>query len=136
MKHLTGILVYDKDIPDSHLQALESNFSNKIEIQIESKKENFISKINDYNIFIINSQFLKILDSNLFKIIVVNKNLNYCVENQLTTVIFDPFRNEDRTKKNYKTTVNTFLKTVEYSLELFNIPTTPDDSVQTIIELD
>lgn len=136
MNHLTGILVYEKDIPKSYLKALENNFSDKIKIQIESKKENFISNINDYNVFIINSEFIEMLNDDLFKVIVVNKNLDYQIKNQLTTVIFDPFRNEDRSKKNYNLAKNTFLKTINYSLKYFNIPTTPDDSVQTIIELD
>lgn len=136
MQHLTGILVYHKDLPDVFIEILKEQLSNKIDIQVESDKQLFKAKIEDSNLYIIDCEFLDLLDDNLLKVVVVTKNIDYDIKNKNTAVVFDPFKNEDRSKKDYKTAERTFLKTVEHSLKLFGIPTSPDDSVQTILALD
>lgn len=136
MKHLTGILIYNKDIPKELSEALENNFSDKINIDIESDRQKFLSKIQDNNLYIINSMHKSLLDQELLKCIVVTTNTHSVVENEKNDVIFDPYRNEDRTLKDFTKTTDTFVKTVEYCINLFRIPVTPDDSIQTILALD
>ena len=136
MKHLTGILIYNKDIPKELSEALENNFSDKINVDIESDQQKFVSKIQDNNLYIINSMHKSLLDQELLKIIVVTTNTHSIVENENNSVIFDPYRNDDRTLKDFTKTTDTFVKTVEYCISLFRIPVTPDDSIQTILALD
>jgi hypothetical protein len=136
MQHLTGILIYSNDLPASFIEILKINLKDKINIQVESEQKNFKSKIEDYNLYIVNYKYIDLLEDDLLKIVVLNSDIEYCIDDQSTTVIFDPFKNETRSKKDFNLVKDTFLKTVEHSLKLFRIPVSPNDSVQTIIALD
>lgn len=137
MKHLTGLIVYKKNIPNSFISSLKEHFNKKIEICITEDKNKFFERIEEFNLCIINSKYHKNLKKIIIpNILIVTENQYSEFENLDNRFIFDPFRNEDRSQQNFNNLDKVFVKTVDHALKYCNIPLTPNDLYQTIIELD
>lgn len=136
MYHVSQILILSKDIPNSYIEILQNNLSYMIGIEIQNTIKDFQTHIQHSNLVIINSQYLNKVDIDCPKILVITDNKFEHSNSDINEFIFDPYKNEDRSQKDFDIASNTFLKLVKYTIEKLRIPLTPDENVHTIIELD
>lgn len=137
MNHFTSILICQKKIPKSFIDATRASFSSKINVLTFSNEAEFIKYRDDAHLLICNSLYYsKILQIEPCGKLIYVKEKEYNNTINSKEIIFDPYRNDDRTKIDYNECIDTFLKTVEDALETFHVPFSYDPSYCPIVVFD
>jgi len=132
MKNITEIIIYTPKIPKSYYQAVTNSLSKKIDIKVCNDAEQFLINKKNSHLMIVQEDYYKLVkDDAIPKIIIMSESNKRFIENN--EIMFDAYRNEDKAKVDLDNCVNTFIATVIDTIEIFRIPTTPDDDYQPVV---
>lgn len=130
MKNLTSLIFYQTDIPNMYYKQIHNKFGQGMNV-IQANNSNTHPQSNFLNIM--NSKYYSNNDTSGLYLLIVTDN-NFCVQETANVVVFDPYKNEDRTTKNFDEVYDTFEKVIEYSIKKFKMLTTEiDDNYATRI---